>query len=155
MDKTDDKTDIDELVADIRRNRDEAVADVPEAVRQGLVEEQDLYGNLSRANAACASMDVGGGPMRLVRKVVVTLLRPLIGKINTFQLNTIKVLNQLVRILDGRDTTLASELAGHHRQRVELLTQLNRRLDAYDAMDIEARLARLETSQNAPGTASS
>jgi hypothetical protein len=47
-------------------------------------------------------------------------------------------------MLAGNDTATESDLLANTRRRIDLLTDLGKRLDAYEQLDLDARLRRIE-----------
>ena len=74
------------------------------------------------------------------------LLSFLIEDLNTFHASTVQSLNKMSRMLDGSDTAELSDLVEKTRGRIDLLTELSRRLAEYDDLNIDQRLRRLEES---------
>jgi hypothetical protein len=69
---------------------------------------------------------------------------PLISDINRFNSLSVRVLNKLHAMLAGNDTATESDLLANTRRRIDLLTDLGKRLDAYEQLDLDARLRRIE-----------
>ena len=153
-----DAPDVEAIVGDIRRSIREAEeayekgTPPPDASAQAHLEaatraQNNLYDNLHAANTTCRIGTVPDAPAlirgRLQRRVGV-ILNPLIGELNEHNAHVVRVLNKIVRILDGHDTEIASELLMKTQRRVDLLTQLCDRLSKYDDLEIEKRLLKLE-----------
>jgi hypothetical protein len=79
-----------------------------------------------------------------MRRPVYKVLGALIGEINNFNSNVARVLNRLVRILEGSDTEGSEELLTNARRRLTLLARLSERLERYDDLQIDARLEKIE-----------
>lgn len=153
-----DVPDVEAIVADIRktvREAEQALAEATEAERAGPTLEElaegervqaNLYDNLHAANSTYV---VGGKPPMTglkakARDKVYNLIDPLVKELNEFNVNVVRTLNKLVKIFDGHDTQVSSELLMKTQRRVDLLAQLSDRLAALDDFRIEERLRGIE-----------
>ena len=153
-----DVPDVEAIIADLRRSIKEAEevferesapppgGPTPEQIAQGARAENNLYDNLHAANLACrvGVLPDASGLKAMARRRTYEVLAPLIGELNEFHTRTVRVLNKMVKILDGNDTAISSELLMKTQRRIDLLTQLCNRLAAYDELQIEARLRKIE-----------
>jgi hypothetical protein len=114
---------------------------VPAAAAAAREQESRLHENLANANRAC---EVGRPGRCPVRRLLYCLLSPLIGEINAYHAQSIRVLNQLVRVLEGGDELAAGELLARTRERGDAVAHLSRRLAEYDRLNLEERLRKLE-----------
>ncbi|MBU0677913.1 MAG: hypothetical protein KJ626_07320 [Verrucomicrobia bacterium] len=146
------KPDVEAIVEEIRKSVSDAEASIPVDFREGVRAENDLHENLAAANRACAAgQKVPAGALGLLTKLVYRLIRPLTGEINEFHAGVVRVLNKLVRILEGGDAPESSELLEKTQRRISMLAQLSERLGEYDDMNIEERLRRIEEKLDQAG----
>lgn len=148
MDEKSDRADIPDVEAilgEIRSHIRRANEEFPEEGTPGQESEQNLAANLAAANRAWEVGSLkGAGPVSLLRRPVHKVLGALIGEINYFNSNVVRVLNLLVKILEGIDAEGSGELLADARRRSTLITQLSERLEGYDSMKIDTRLERIE-----------
>lgn len=118
---------IDALVAEICAGISHAEQQTDRAQREAVQQEDDLLARLAEANAAVCAPLALRFPARLLRR----LMAPLFDRQERQMMAQIQVLNKLIRVLDGRDSSWSSGpvLERHHR-RVDLLEQLAKRLEA-------------------------
>jgi hypothetical protein len=150
--------DVEAIVAEIRRDiraaeetfRQETApppgTPTPEQLEEGLRAQSNLYENLHAVNSTYMVGAVPPTPGlrgRVQRHVYADLL-PLVHELNEFHIRVVRVLNKLVRILDGHDTEVSSEILLKTQRRVDLLTELCDRLARLEDLKLEARLQKLE-----------
>lgn len=146
-DKSDkaDRPDVEAIIEEIRSHVRQAEEDFPGEDLAALESERNLKANLEVVNE---DWEVGAlkgtGPVTLLRRPVYKVLGALIGEINNFNSNVARVLNRIVRLLDGTDTEGSEELLTNARRRLTLLARLSLRLEQYDDLRIDTRLARIE-----------
>ena len=146
-DKSDraDLPDVEAIVEEIRSHIRQANEGFPEEDLPGPESEQNLAANLGAVNKAWeVGVLEGAGPVSLLRRPVYKVLGALIGEINNFNSNVVRVLNRLVKILEGSDSEGSGELLADARRRSTLLAQLSERLERYDDMLIDSRLEKIE-----------
>ncbi len=136
--------DVEGIIAEIQGEIDRAPEPIPEPVARDILRRGNLHDNLGAMNAACLLGKTDPGVTGLYQKVVLRLLAFLIEDLNTFHTSTVQSLNKMSRMLDGCDTAEVSDLVEKTKGRIDLLTGLSRRLAAYDDLDIDGRLRRLE-----------
>ena len=143
INKANDIPDVEAIINEIRKDLKSAGATISEDELKETKEvryDEDLYANLIAANRA---WNAGHLPQQGIKFKIRKALRRLLG-IDDFNGNVIRILNELIKILEGQDTVMSGELLFSNRLRIDLLTQLSRRLSEYDDMDIELRLRRIE-----------
>jgi len=145
--------DVEAIIAKIRKssNGNEALSNNTEdninseEMLEGVREESNLYKNLETANLTCNIPKKSfKGIKGIIRTGLYIILSPLINHLNRFHGSVIHVINKLVKIIDGQDTTISSELLMKTQRRIDLLTQFSNRLSDYDDMNIDQRLRKLE-----------
>lgn len=144
MDNEDQKLDVEKIIDEIRASADSAEAQITDEFKDSIVREQAIYSSLKGMNESCAAGAQTSGILSPLRRLIYFTIAPLLSDINEFHAHTVRVMNQLMRILEGKDTTLSGEMAEKNKKRIELLTQLSSRLEQYDQMMIEDRLKSLE-----------
>ncbi|MBM4142343.1 MAG: hypothetical protein FJ225_01935 [Lentisphaerae bacterium] len=145
MTETPSSPDVEAIMADIRREIAAAGGLAPGEPPGGSAAEAGLRENLAAANRLHAVGAVtGGGAAALARRATHKLLGTLIAQINEFNARTVRVLNEIVGIMEGEETASTGQVLEQSRRRLELVSELSRRLAEYDALDIDARLRRLE-----------
>jgi len=144
MGKHADEFDAEAMIEEIRSLSKSAQDSVSDEFRASLAEEQSIQGNLRKMNQSCTLQTGAAGLLGPLRKILYALLAPLLEQINSFHAHTVRVANQLLRVLEGEDSTLSGEIAEKNRRRIELLSQLSRRIEEYDELDIDARLKSIE-----------
>lgn len=132
--------DVERIMKDIRRAADEASNAVPAAHRAALADEDQLHRQLAEANRTCVTGQSVGGWRRLFLKP----LAPWRSDINTFNGAVVRVLNRLVRVLEGEDLPEAGPLLDQQKRRLTLMEKMSDRLN-----ELEARVKELE--RNRPG----
>jgi hypothetical protein len=146
-DKSDtaDRPDVEAIIGEIRSHVRQAEEDLPGEDLAALESERDLNANLGALNETWEVGTLKGtGPFTLVRRPVYKVLGALIGEINNFNSNVARVLNRIVRILDGSDTEGSGEVLTNARRRLTLLTRLSERLEGYEDLQIDTRLKKIE-----------
>ncbi|MFH2003771.1 MAG: hypothetical protein ABIK27_03360 [Bacteroidota bacterium] len=143
INKANDIPDVEAIINEIRKDLKKAGAAISEDELKETKEvrdDEDLYTNVIAANR---SWNAGHLPQQGMKFKIRKALRRLLG-IDDFNGNIIRILNELIKILEGQDTVMSGELLFRNRLRIDLLTQLSHRLSQYDDMNIEQRLRRLE-----------
>ena len=139
------KPDIEDIMAGIRRDLDAAGGLAPGEPPVELGEEAGLHDNLAEANRLHAVGNVSGsGPAAAVQRVSHKMVGPLIGQINDFNARVVRVLNEVVRMLEGEETASTGRILQEGKRRTELLSQLSERAAELDALKIDERLRSLE-----------
>ena len=136
------KPDVERIISEIRRNIDNAEEMISPEMNEAVDVESDIYGNLGEANRTCETgrFRSSGAASRLRGR----FMAPLIDEINQFHGHVIRVLNRLIRLLDGTDTELESPVLDNARKRMDTVSALSRRLAEYDEANIEQRLTDIE-----------
>jgi hypothetical protein len=138
------RPDVEAIVNNIRENILRSASFVPSVDEEALRVESDLHGNLHAANRDCVVGQIKARGLKgFLLRCLYKPLGALLAEINHFHASVIRVLNRLVKILEGNDQA-SSELLDQTRRRVDLLEKLGRRLDAYDDLHIEERLRDME-----------
>ena len=140
-----DRPDVEAIIGEIRSSIRSAEESLEEGDPAALEAERNLKANLGAANATWRVGTLGRvTPAGLMRYPVYKVLSRLIGEINNFHSHVVRVLNRLVRILEGSDSEGSEELLANARRRLTILARLGERLDEYDDMQVDARLQRIE-----------
>jgi len=140
--------DVESIMAEVRSS----LKDIPEfedaqsglAHGVGAPDPDDLYSNLAFANRCCAGAADAPRWKRGVRKVARRMLKVLFPDVISFQEHTVRVLNKLVKVIDGRDDTLTSDILTNTKTRVDTLAHLSRRQDDLDDLRLDERLRAIE-----------
>jgi hypothetical protein len=138
------RPDVEALIAEIRRRA------VCEPAAEGAPDAQaaapdDLHSHLKAANESCRVGEVTArGPVGAARRSTHRLLGSLIGDVNRFHAEVVRVLNELVGVLEGERTPASADLLVKTQRRIELLTELSRRLAEVEDLRIAERLQELE-----------
>ena len=112
---------------------------------KALREEDNLHANLDAANSSCTVGLIKKGAVKgVILRCIYKLFSVLIGEINQFHSSVIKVLNKLIKIIEGRDAS-SSEVIDNIRRRMDLVEKLSRRLDAFESLQFDERLKKLES----------
>ena len=126
-------TNVEDVVAALRRDLEAARASA--ARDEGPQAGAGLATSLAWANRAFL---VGSAEVRGLRglraRIIRTVLRGLLGEINTFHAHVVRTLNGLAARLDAQDGAA----------RDARLERLGQRLEEVDALDLDARLRRVE-----------
>jgi hypothetical protein len=114
-----------------------------------MAKSAELDSNLSQLLAtANAQYAVGHARPRGLKGVLYRILTvvgaPLVSDINRFNSLSVRLFNKLNGMLAGNDTATESDLLANTRRRIDLLTDLGKRVDTYDRLDLDARLRRIE-----------
>ncbi len=139
------KPDIEAIIEQIREDvRTSELPDVP-----ALSESAELDGNLSQLLAAANTQYAVGharpkGLKGILYRALSLVAAPLVYDINRFNSLSIRLFNKLNSMLAGNDTATESDLLANTRRRIDLLTDLGKRVDTYDQLDLDARLKRIE-----------
>jgi hypothetical protein len=140
-----DNPDVEAIIEEIRSHVRQAEEDFPAEDLTALESERNLKANLGVVNEAWEVGALEGtGPVSMLRRPVYKVLGALIGEINNFNSNAARVLNRLVKILEGSDTEGSEELLTNARRRLTLLARLSERLERYDELQIDTRLEKIE-----------
>lgn len=139
------KPDVEAIISQIREDvRASELPDVP-----GTAESAERDSNLNQLLAtANAQYAVGHARPRglkgLLYRILTVVGAPLVSDINRFNSLSVRLFNKLNGMLAGNDTATESDLLANTRRRIDLLTDLGKRVDAYDELDLDARLKRIE-----------
>jgi hypothetical protein len=139
--------DIEKLIQTLRLRREPRDADSADASNAFAAAsiEDNLHANLASANQTCQIKPTGSGIRGFCNRFMYKLLRDMISQTNDFHAHVVRVLNKVVRVLEGEDPSI-SELTELHRRRISITEMLAERLAEYDAMRIDERLRALETA---------
>ena len=137
--------DVEAIISQIREGvRASGLPDIPNNTASAT-SDGNLNGLLAAANTqyavGCASP---GGLKGILYRMLAFVGAPLVGDINRFNSLSVRLFNKLNGMLAGNDTATESDLLASTRRRIDLLTDLGQRLDAYDELDVNARLRRIE-----------
>lgn len=135
--------DIERIIAEIRAAKETAEHAVLPEYRKAVLVEDQLAHNLSLANEHARINPVPSESRSLLKRMLYSLLQDLIGQLNIFHADVVRVLNKLTRILNGDDPAPA-EIYDAQRRRITLTEHLAERLTRYDRLHIEERLEALE-----------
>ncbi|MBL7115444.1 MAG: hypothetical protein ISS35_06735 [Kiritimatiellae bacterium] len=136
----DQRPDVEAMIAEIRSQ----IADKAEPTPDTADDEKNFYENLATLNQLCTVGSSGGGLRGLRDRIASRLLGGLLAQINAFHSHMVRVLNGMVRLLDGTDDESVSAVLSRAQLRHDLLEQISTRLAAYDKLHIEERLTRIE-----------
>lgn len=131
----DSKPDVEKLIEEIRSNVQVAEDAVPATHRAAVNDEDNLHEELAKANSAYATSDFMFGWRKLFLKPLV----PLRHDINTFNGSVVRVLNRLVKLLEGNDLPEAGSMLDTQKRRLTLMEKMSDRLQ-----ELEARVKELE-----------
>lgn len=139
------KPDVEAIISQIREDvRASELPDVPDAA-ESAERDSNLNQLLATANARYA---VGHarpkGVKGLLYRILTVIGSPLVSDINRFNSLSVRLFNKFNGMLAGNDTATESDLLANTRRRIDLLTDLGKRVDAYDQLDLDARLKRIE-----------
>lgn len=131
------KPDVEQIISQIRQNIIDSEKQITPEMDHALNVENDIYGNLAMANETChtGKFQAGGPILRLRRR----FMSPLINEVNQFNAHIIRVLNRLIKMIDGTDTESESQVLENAGRRMDLISSLSHRL-----ADVEQRLDRIE-----------
>jgi hypothetical protein len=139
------KPDVEAIIAQIREDVRASELPADPAIVESAKSDSNLSQLLSAANAECAvGRSRPSGAKGLLYRMLALAAAPLISDINRFNSLSVRVLNKLHAMLAGNDTATESDLLANTRRRIDLLTDLGKRLDAYEQLDLDARLRRIE-----------
>jgi hypothetical protein len=139
------KPDVEAIIRQIQAAARAAERPVDPGVAEWAAADADLDGILADASRHCViGQAQPRGAKRLVYRVLRRMLAPLIGEANRYNTLSVRAINKLAQLLTGNDTATQSDLLAQTRRRIDLLTALGARLDAYDALALDARLRRIE-----------
>ncbi len=137
--------DVEAIIRQIKADVQASEMSVDPGIAEWAADDAELDKILAEANR---SFIVGEAyPQGIKARIYRLLLRvmaPLVGEVNRFNTLSVRTLNRLATMLTGNDTGTQSDLLAQTRRRIDLLTNLGQRLDAYDALVLDARLQRLE-----------
>ncbi len=146
--------DVEKIIAGIRQNVkdaeeafEKANADIhAPALDQNAKATDNIYELLSAANrtTAVGHLPPEGGPKGYLRRRIYASIIPLIQELNQHHSQTVRFMNKLMRVLDGVDTEISSELLLNTQRLIDLMTQFCNRISQYDDLKIEERLKALE-----------
>lgn len=148
--------DVEEIIADIKRNISEAgeAFTRPRPVGPEVEPDQSALppppGNLYEiVRAVNTTWGVGKLPpdsavKGMVRRRLYAALIPLIDEINEHDSQVVRAINKIVGVLDGLDTKTACELLIKTDRRIDLMAQFCNRLSEYDDLKVDERLKALE-----------
>jgi len=139
------KPDVEAIISQIREDvRASELPDVPNGP-ESAERDSNLNQLLAMANAECAvGRSHPGGLKGLLYRILTALGAPLVSDINRFNSLSVRLFNKLNAMLAGNDTATESDLLANTRRRIDLLTDLGSRVDAYDQLELDARLKRIE-----------
>jgi len=139
------KPDVESIMAGIRSDLASAAGPAPDEPPLQPGEEAGLHDNLAAANRLYAVGTVeGGGAGAAAKRVSHKMLGPLIGQINDFNARIVRVLNEVVKMLEGEETASSSRVLQQGKRRIEMLSRISDRLAELDALKIDERLRRIE-----------
>lgn len=139
------RPDVESIIREIRQNFQPFPPEETGVDEKALREEDNLHANLDAANASCTvGLIKKGGVKGVILRCIYKLFSVLIGEINQFHSSVIKVLNKLIKIIEGRDAS-SSEVIDNIRRRMDLVEKLSRRLDAFESLQFDERLKKLES----------
>ncbi len=139
------RPDVESIIEQIRE--DVRLSELPHVPAMSESAERDR--NLSQLIAAANTQYAVGnsrpkGLRGVLYRALVRMLAPLVADINRFNSLSIRLFNKLNGMLAGNDTATESDLLANTRRRIDLLTDLGKRVDTYDQLDLDARLKRIE-----------
>ncbi len=139
------KPDAEAIIQQIKDDIQASEQPIDPSVTKAAVQDNDLCALLSDINHCCTvgqgyKKGIKGLPYRLLLRFLI----PLVAEINRFNSLNVRILNKLQKMLTGNDTATESDLLASVQRRIDLLTALGHRVDAYDQQDIVARLERIE-----------
>lgn len=133
------RPDVEAIIAEIQRHRMEAETSLASGHREALAAEDDLHAQLAQANRVCLTGQHGGWRGLFMRPYGMWR-----SEINTFNASVVRVLNRLVRLLEGEDLPDKGPLIDAQRRRLTLMEKMSDRLAAYDKLNLEERVRHLE-----------
>lgn len=134
------KPDVESVIAEIRTNSQAAENSVPGALRQAVEAEDHLQAQLAEANRTC----ITGQSISGWRKWFLRPLNPWRSDVNHFNSSVVRVLNRLVKLLEGADLPETGPLLDQQRRRMTLTEKLSDRMADYDRLELDARIRTLE-----------
>ncbi|NCD33226.1 MAG: hypothetical protein EOL87_07360 [Spartobacteria bacterium] len=136
-----DKPDVERIVETIKSQLKHAETAVPPTESSDT--HSNVYTLLQQANESYALQVPAGGNAwkQRVRKGLLTLLSPVTDRIIDHNAHVVRVLNKLVKVLDGSDDELKGELLTATRNRMDLIESLADRVIA-----LEKQVADLQQS---------
>lgn len=134
--------DVAALIEELNADRNALPGSPAPDTSRDAVADDDLPALLAAANRSCHIRLPEKGWRRW-------LLRPLGGllaQINLHHAFTVRTLNRMMRLLEGEDLPESAALQQAQQRRLTLLRQINERLAALEALQLEARLQKLESA---------
>ncbi len=137
--------DVNTIIAKIRADVSASELPIESSISDSAAQESDLQQILAEANC---HVSVGNlrtrGVRGLLNPIILRILAPLVGEINQFNSLSVRTLNKLSKMLTGNDTATESDLLANTQRRIDLLTDLGKRIDSYDQLELNERLKRIE-----------
>jgi len=137
-----DKPDVERIVETIKSQLKHAETAVPPTESSDT--HSNVYTVLQQANESYALQGPAGGGSawkQRIRKGLFTLLSPVTDRIIDHNAHVVRVLNKLVKVLDGSDDELKGELLAATHNRMDLIESLADRVIA-----LEKQVADLQQS---------
>jgi len=139
------RPDVEAIIAEIREAVRASELTVPAGAASSAESDGDLKALLADANRGCAvGLSRPGGVRGLLYRVILRAMGPLVAEVSRFNGLSVRLFNKLDKMLSGNDTATESDLLAQTRRRIDLLTDLGKRLDTYDTLELDARLKRIE-----------
>jgi len=134
------KPDVEAIISELRAGRKSAEAAVPNDLRDAVRSEDNLHAQLAEANRTC----VTGNSISAWRKLCLRPLNPWRSEVNAFNGSVVRVLNRLVRLLEGDDLPESGPLLDMQRRRMTLTEKMSDRLAELDRLQLDERIRKLE-----------
>jgi len=123
---------VEKIIRQIQQDISDAGEAVPELARDVVTGDDDLRVSLADVNARCLIGRSDVGLKGVISKVIRLPLGSLLAEINGFNASVVRVLNGQMRVLEGKDETISSELIGKQQQRIDLMRKLEERVAALE-----------------------
>ncbi|HMP89139.1 MAG TPA: hypothetical protein PJ991_03000 [Kiritimatiellia bacterium] len=134
------KPDVEAIIKELRANAQAAGQAVPDSLRSAVRDEDSLHEQLALANRSCMT----GNTLPGWRKLFMKPLNPWRSEINTFNGSIVKVLNRLVKLLEGADLPESGPMIEQQRRRMTLTEKLNDRVAELERHQLNQRIKTLE-----------